>query len=434
MDEDSGGGTPPNTNTDKLHFDLNNKYRLTDIGPYSVFVEHKDKNIGRLFPIRIGHFLQKVPEFRNDIMDIKPVGRNRVKVIFKSYNVANTLINHTAITENSLIAYIPQFFTHKKGVVRLVDTYFTEEYLKDAIKSNIEVIEVKRMKRKVIDQNTKDVQYVDRQMIIVTFLGNKIPECIKINMVNFHVEPYVYPVVQCYQCFRFGHTKSQCRSKAKCNNCAQDNCLSDPCTNEKRCVHCGSNDHMSTSRQCPAYNKQQCIKKIMSTQNLSFKESEIIVNNPSYAKITNNNRFSLLANSENFPDLPTSSSNTLFITKPKSRPLTQSMAPKKRKKSLSPPETPTQISENSTQHNSTFTPSTSVPKEDLKSYKETLITKLENFLNDVVKQRVKVREYDVKQIVKEIIEGKESSDKNYSNTILINSDENDEINNGYDGN
>ncbi|KAK5649975.1 hypothetical protein RI129_001004 [Pyrocoelia pectoralis] len=225
MSEETGGPGPPQNKpsnplmdcSDENRYDLNNKYKECDIGPYVVFLQHKIKNIGRLFPVRVGFYLQKVNEFKNDILDIKPIGINRVKVIFKTYHIANSLINHEVVIENDLIAYIPKFFNHRKGVVRMVDTYFSEAYLVETIVSTIAVTEVKRLTRKVVDSNTNKTEFIKRQMIVATFAGNRIPDSIKINMVNFHVEPYIHPVIQCLKCLRYGHIQAQCKGKTRCN-------------------------------------------------------------------------------------------------------------------------------------------------------------------------------------------------------------------------
>nr|CAH7737746.1 unnamed protein product [Callosobruchus chinensis] len=95
MNEDSGGPGPPsdtgragNTITDNIsnsqpeesinNYDLNNKYLSTDKGPYFVYMEHKSKNLGRLFPIKVGHFLQQNREFKNDILDIQSIVLNTI--------------------------------------------------------------------------------------------------------------------------------------------------------------------------------------------------------------------------------------------------------------------------------------------------------------------------------------------------------------------
>lgn len=353
MSSSSGGEPPPQINSDitlqaenQFHFDLSNRYRINDRGPYYVHIEHREKNIGRLFPIRIGHFLRNIDTFKNNIEDIKAIGLNKVKIIFRNYEIANSLVEHDIIKQNNLIAYIPTFFTQKKGVIKMVDTYFSEDYIKENIESIIKVISVKRLKRKTINDITKEITFVDRQMVFVTFLGNTIPKTVKINMVNFVVDPYIYPVVQCFNCLRYGHTNKQCKGKRKCQNCSQQNCSSENCENEKICVHCNSPDHTSISRECPMYQKQKNIKSIMAVENTSFKEAEAIANNPSYAKITTKNRFSLLTTEENFPSLPDTSTSsrsqniltnpnkkTTIIKKNKLQKTTVLPLPKKRKSS-----------------------------------------------------------------------------------------------------
>nr|CAH7725399.1 unnamed protein product [Callosobruchus chinensis] len=112
MNEDSGGPGPPsdtgiagNTITDNIsnsqpeksinNYDLNNKYLSTDKGPYFVYMEHKSKNSGRLFPIKVGHFLQQNREFKNDILDIPTVYR------FKTSQVLNTIDNFPELPPSS---------------------------------------------------------------------------------------------------------------------------------------------------------------------------------------------------------------------------------------------------------------------------------------------------------------------------------------------
>lgn len=289
--------------------DFENRYKSTDSGPFSVYVEHKNKNFGKLFPIRIGHYLKINNQFKNSILDIKSVGINRVKVIMNSYRAANSLVNNEILISEGFQSYIPKFYTQRKGVIRMVDTYFTAEYLKTEIECEKEVKEVKRMKKWIVDRDTGDKKLVDRQIVIVSFAGSNLPLSVRINGVNFPVEPYIYPVVQCLRCLRYGHTAKQCKStRPLCKKCAEEHnddteCLSD----SFYCKFCKSKEHSSIAKTCPTYQKQKRIKQLMSVNNISFKEAEAIDNNPSYAKVSTNNRFNLLTNLNNFPPLPTHS-------------------------------------------------------------------------------------------------------------------------------
>lgn len=331
-----------------------NKYRITDPAPYYVYVEHAEKNVGRLFPIRVGHFLYQCEELRKGIVDIIPIGINRVKVITKTYSMANKLVDHPLLLENKLRSYIPTYFTQKKGVVKLVDTIFDIDYLWKNIHSDQEVVDIKRLRKKVVNRDSGKEELIDRQTIVVTFLGSVVPNRIRINLCTFPVEPWVYPVVKCYSCLRFGHVASQCRGKLRCSRCGSDGHGFENCPSEtSECIHCSSKNHHANSRKCPAYVRQHNIKKIMASENVSFKEAEHIVDNPSYAKVTTHNRFSVLGNEENFPSLPKQDYNpttsSFFLRKPRNgsvRSSPQQVSQEKRKASATSPISPTSETQN----------------------------------------------------------------------------------------
>lgn len=55
----------------------------TDQGPYAVFVEHMNKNVGRLFPINIGYSLLTDNWLKNYILDATSEGMNGAEVVFQ---------------------------------------------------------------------------------------------------------------------------------------------------------------------------------------------------------------------------------------------------------------------------------------------------------------------------------------------------------------
>ena len=311
--------------------DFNNKYRSTDKGPYFVFIEHKDKNLGKLFPIRVGHYLCKI--YKKNILDIKSVGINRVKVILNTYDIANSLIDSEVIKQNNLIAYIPKIFTQKKGIIR-----------------------------------------------------------------NIH------PVVQCFKCLRYGHTKILCKSTI--NHCGKYGEEHDKefCQNEfQYCVYCKSNDHGSIARSCPIYLKQRRIKEIMAKNNVSFKEAEKIENNPSYSKAVNNNRininnrYDILNTLENFPPLTqytqtpqtnrTIQNNNLhqklYHRHSRTQTLTQVTQNKKRKASPIPHSSKTRnTEENKDKHRHSILPNPY--REEFFEYKEKLATQITIFVQQLL--------------------------------------------------
>lgn len=88
------------------------------------------------------------------------------------------------------------------------------------------------------------------------------------------VELYQLPVVLCYNCCRYGHTKTKCRSKPRCFKCG-GNHSSDSCTiqeTEACCFYCSGHNYVS-NRSCPEYIRQKNIKAVMAERCISFEEA-----------------------------------------------------------------------------------------------------------------------------------------------------------------
>ena len=69
------------------------KYTAQDSGPYFIYVETIDKNIGRLHPISVGKIIFDITENINiSIVSMSPIGKNRFKLTTNSWTGANQLI------------------------------------------------------------------------------------------------------------------------------------------------------------------------------------------------------------------------------------------------------------------------------------------------------------------------------------------------------
>lgn len=288
------------------YIDTDNRYANNSPGPFVVYVEHSNLNIGRLHPMRLGEKLMRIEDSEECIKEINVIGKNRVKIEVTSAGAANRLVNNSIFSENELIAYIPLHLTEKRGILRGVDTSYSETELVDNIKSNIPIKSVRRLYRFITKegQNVK----VPRQMIVVTFKKVELPQYVFINKVRFEVNCYYSPVVLCYNCLRYGHTSKQCKGVRRCRTCgsSNDKCFdseanSPGCT--KFCVNCKSDSHNTTDKSCPMFLNQKRIKECMAHLNISFNEAQKTVDNPTYASLVNKNRFFPLISNVNFPEL-----------------------------------------------------------------------------------------------------------------------------------
>lgn len=303
-------------------FNLNkDKYYNDNI--YVYIEKTNDQNAGRLHPMYIGHILHKKLNIKN-ITTIEKVGFNRIKVGLKTALDANNLIKNELLEQEHLKAFIPNNLLVRKGVIKFVDTSFDEDYLMDNIETDHKILSVNRLKRKVLIENK--ISYVPRQVVILTFEGNKLPNEVYINRVVCPVEPYVQRVIQCFKCLRYGHVSSQCRSnKPLCVNCSKPLDENHKCDDSDTFCHfCKTNDHKSISKDCPHFEKQNKIKKHMSTSNMTFSEAKKFIDSSYSGVFTSTNRFELLNSLEdsdrNFPRLPNLDRNPVRSFTQPSRP------------------------------------------------------------------------------------------------------------------
>lgn len=286
----------------KFKLDKPNLYSIDKI---YVFIEKiNNENLGNLHPMSVGHLLHKKLKVQN-ITKIQKVGRNRVRVEVKTTKDANMLIENENLKEEQLKAFIPNNLIERKGVIKEVDTTFSDEYLLENIESPNAVTSIRRFKRK-IDIDGEAV-YIPRQTVLVSFEGNVLPPFVIINSVVCPVEKYIQKVVQCYNCLRYGHVAKQCKSSnTLCINCSKKKEENHSCKDPEDtfCFYCKSNDHKTIHKKCPVFEKQKQIKQFMSDNNVTYIEAKNWSDNSYISKISNN-RFNVLDNtSESFPLLP----------------------------------------------------------------------------------------------------------------------------------
>lgn len=337
MDLDSNSSPNNNENThsiniadrdDKVHKNKPVKLFNLDADKYYsnsifVYIEKVNKeNLGRLHPLVVGHILHKKLCIKN-IIAIKSVGFNRIKVQLKTFVDANLLVNNKLLIAENLRAFIPNHLLEKKGLIRGVDTYFDNEYLIENVCSPTKVLNVERMLRKTEKDNK--VSLVPKQTVIITFQGNVLPNEIIINSVIFPVEIFYGKVIQCYHCLKYGHVSKQCRStNPLCINCGKSKNNNHECSNSDTfCIYCKNNDHKSNSKNCPTFEEQRKIKKIMIDNSTSFVEAKEYCDK-SFANFTSFNKYDLLPDSynydANFPSLPSQEPSVLnnFASRPSS--------------------------------------------------------------------------------------------------------------------
>lgn len=273
------------TNSDNL---INNRFKITDSGPYFVFIEHNQHL--RLHPMKIGKMLFGDPKFKNKdaIGNITSVGYSRIKIEVNSSIKANSLIKEDLFKQNNLKVYIPNFLVCKYGVIRNVDICLSEQEILSEIRSEVKVSQVRRLNRK--EKIEDKVIWKPSYSCLLKFDGQSLPKYVYIYGTRCEVNPYIAPVRQCFNCLRYGHIKTHCKStETRCSKCGDKheraNCKSkDP----PKCIHC-EGTHSSMYKGCQEYKKMQKIKLTMTTNNLTFNEAKKMFNQKTYASVLTSN-------------------------------------------------------------------------------------------------------------------------------------------------
>lgn len=128
----------------------------------------------------------------------------------------------------------------------------------------------------------------------------------------------------------------------------------------------------------------------MATRDISFKEAEKIVENPSYSKVVTNNRFSILSNLSNFPELPQTFSPSKFISNQSTRrqSIPQQVTKRKRRASqegIIPQTSSLPVPETQKTQNPQSHPIIPNPyRDDFMNYKDRLVDQIINFIDKLL--------------------------------------------------
>ncbi|GFV06951.1 uncharacterized protein TNCV_2917111 [Trichonephila clavipes] len=98
----------------------------------------------------------------------------------------------------------------------------------------------------------RDGQVLNTKHLILTFNTPDLPQTVKMAYLRCPVRPYIPNPLRCFQCQRFGHSKTVCRGQPTCSRCAEVGHDSADCKAKERCVNC-KGDHSSFSRSCPTW-------------------------------------------------------------------------------------------------------------------------------------------------------------------------------------
>lgn len=246
------------------------KYTDGDKGPFRVLVERKrtDSSINK---ISVGRIIKNNNLYEN-MIDMKRSGRKKVVVYYQTIEAANLLLEKRQVFQENYFVYIPTYFISVKGVVTGIPMDFTIEEMKEEISSEVEVLDVFRMNKRIQGIRTPS----DR--VCIVFRSTQLPTYVKMCFVRSRVDPFISKVIYCEKCLRFNHSKENCKAKLKCGNCCKSDCESiaarEPCKNAAFCMHCKGKHQPIIGKECNENEKQHKIKMIMAKRAVSYTEAK----------------------------------------------------------------------------------------------------------------------------------------------------------------
>ncbi|XP_024870002.1 uncharacterized protein LOC112453444 [Temnothorax curvispinosus] len=228
--------------------------------------------------IKKGKNLIKIWMILNELtiipVSVTMINHYSAEALFKDIYDANSALEKINSLKNpvKLTANVEQRNVICKGVIS--DWPSSIPALWDNICDRSRIVSLERMLRRKWDPNNNKTTYCSTDNIIITFKDSNIRNlAIFASGIGLRVRPFVQQVRQCFNCYKFGHTKLNCKSETRCIVCgdkAHGQC------DETRCCNCGG-AHRSTYRKCPAFEKNRNINVVMAQRNISFHSARRIV-------------------------------------------------------------------------------------------------------------------------------------------------------------
>lgn len=253
-----------------------------------------------------------------DEVEIILLNKTKLQVSCKSAVIANKIVKKTL--GKDLNFYIPQQKVEVKGRICMPKdisekSAFEGMTVKNRIHTNSplpSIVEVYRVPYFDKDPTSGEMKRTDSDFMLVSFCGSHIPTHVLFEeALLIPVQPYFEPILQCKNCWYFGHSKRACRGKEKCVTCGLTH--SDECTTPAFCVNCKGN-HCNNFKKCPEFLKRKELAKAKALKTVpigaSISEAPVPASFNIFSKIS----FPELTN-KNFPKTPVNQITEKFVKK-----------------------------------------------------------------------------------------------------------------------
>lgn len=221
------------------------------------------------------------------IKELKQSGLATAEIKFHNIIEANDCLKiGKDSTEDRQIKYmIPGRMQRIKGVISDWDRDIPIHELYEALDDKSRVIKLEKMKRRYVDEKTKESTFRFTDQIMITFEGNELPERVSLygKVLWLKIRAFMEPVKQCFGCYEYGHFRQWCRYNGKrCMVCGKN--FHGKCEEPPKCINCGGNHVATDKKKCEVYEYNLNLKKTMADRNISIHEAKKIVKRPNFRR------------------------------------------------------------------------------------------------------------------------------------------------------
>lgn len=242
--------------------------------------------------------------YNSDLVQIKPSGNDRVNLLFKGFEVANSMVESgIQNVDPNWIAFIPNHKVSTSGLVRGVDPELSTQDILEGLRvfsPEIEVIQIERITKNpssvdLQSSPSKKVERIPTTSVKIYFDGDTLPKWISIWFLRRNVSPFIPTTKICFECFIFGHVKDQCRSRGfRYTKCSGNHNFPECTENNFFCRNCLGN-HSLLFKQCPAFLFHKKVNEYRFLNNISFEDARKHVRGSENAKLGYQSSFHLLS-------------------------------------------------------------------------------------------------------------------------------------------
>ncbi|GBO31975.1 hypothetical protein AVEN_179546-1 [Araneus ventricosus] len=133
----------------------------------------------------------------------------------------------------------------------------------------------------------REGKIIPTKHLILTFNTTKLPTTIKAGFLSCPVKPYIPNPLRCFNCQKFGHSKTACRGKLTCSKCSTVGHSCNDCTSSDiKCRNC-TQAHTADSKLCPQFKTEKKIQELRVKKNIPYSEAKKLIpdqNLQTYAK------------------------------------------------------------------------------------------------------------------------------------------------------